>query len=268
MSWRRTLLLTLFDLRHSILRLKGLLFLVPFCLYWISMFHSFREFGVEFVTSQQGLVLSTVALKNPELVEILFVNSPSVLSLTLIAAMTTMPFMIMLASNNQLAADAGHGSLRYLLTRCSHTELFVSRFISCTLLVSLTFIIMLAYAVYLSLEIDQFVVSDTIHYASRILLIMVVYALPVIAFMSIFSALFSSTIGALLWGAVTFCVLLGIRFLYTEDIEQLKFILPNLYKNDLLLVNHNDINQYLFYMLIYTIVYASLGWFIFRNRNL
>lgn len=267
MSWRRILILSLFDLRHSILKTKGLLFLVPFGLYWISMFKLLKDGGAEFVLSQQGMVVSTLLL-TPELSEVLFASKPAVLSICLLLGLTTIPFMTMLAANNQLASDAGHGSIRYLLTRCSRTELFISRFMACVYLVGLAFIVMLSYGCFLSLEIDQFSLAETVNYGLMIASILIIYALPIIAFMSIFSAFFSSTLGSLLWGSVCFFLLMVIRYLYKGDLPQLEYILPNIYKSDLLMVNSPELTTALLYLIIYTAVYALVGWFIFKRRNL
>ncbi len=267
MSWRRILILSLFDLRHSIFKMKGLFFLVPFGIFWAITFYELEKGGIELVLSQQGLALSTLLL-NPEISELLLVNNPAVISICYYLGLSMIPFMTMLAANNQLASDAGYGSLRYLLTRCSRTELFLSRFLACVYLVSIAFVFVLGYACYVSLEIDQFTLMDTLLYGLKVATILVLYSLPIIAFMSIFSAFFSSTLGSLLWGAVCFFLLIIIRYWYTKDLSQLEYILPNIFKTDLLMINNPALANILLYLIIYTFIYGCVGWLIFKQRNL
>ncbi len=267
MSLRKIFILSLFDLKHATFKMKGLLFLLPFTLYWLSMFYLINKGGVEFITSQEGFIASSFIL-SPELSNLLFRENPAVISMCFLLALTTIPFFVVLASHNQLASDAGEGSLRYLLTRCSRTELFIARFLSACYIVIIAYSIMLAYTTYLSLNIDHFPLADTFSYALQIAVSLFIYALPIIAFMSIFSAYFSSSRAALLLGIVSFYLLMVIRYWYRTDLSQLDYLLPNIFKNDLLVVNNPSLGSVFFYLIIYTLVYGCIGCFIFHRRNL
>jgi len=90
MNFQRILVLALFDLRYSIFRIKGLMFLLPFTLYWLAIIRLLHDGGAEFVVSQQGILISTFFL-SPDITHTLFIDNPAVLSLCLMLALTTLP---------------------------------------------------------------------------------------------------------------------------------------------------------------------------------
>jgi len=263
---RRTLLLTLFDLRHSVFKVKGLLFLLPFLLYWLAILQLLHDGGAEFVVSQQGMLISTLLL-TPDVTRALFIDNPAVLSMALMLGLTTLPLFCMLAGCNQLAADAGRNSFRFLLTRCTRSELFVSRYLSACLLVAVALGLLIVAVTLMSLHIDRKPLPATLSYAAWILAVLVIYALPLIAFMSIFSSMMSGTVGAFLSGSAVFFVLMTISRWLDDDYPAVFYVLPNSLKASLYDVYSPDIIMTLAAMLAYSMIYLSLGWLLFQRRG-
>ncbi len=267
MNARRILILALFDLRHSVLRIKGLLFLLPFVLYWLAIIKLLHDGGAEFVVSQQGILITTFFL-SPDMTHILFIDNPAVLSICLMLALTTLPMFCILAANNQLAGDAGRGAFRFLLTRCSRGELYLSRYLSCCVLVAAALLLMVAGMVYLSLRIDGFQLRDTLLYGISIVTVLIIYALPLLAFMTIFSASMSGAMGSLLFGAVSFFIILITSRWMDEDYPWTVYVLPNSLKPGLYDFTSPDLLLNLSGLVVFTLVYLCIGWLFFRRRNL
>ena len=60
MNIKRVITLLGFDFYHSLFRLKGLAFLIPFAVFWYSMLRVLNEGGSEFLSSIEGLMLIKV----------------------------------------------------------------------------------------------------------------------------------------------------------------------------------------------------------------
>jgi hypothetical protein len=159
MNWKRLVILVQFDLRHSVFRLKGLVFLIPFFCFWYWIFRIFIKEGTDFLVSQESFVITYFFLRNTETVQSLLINNPPTLSVFLVLSITMMPFFVMLAGNNQLASDAGAQTFRYLLTRCTRMEIFFSRFISAYLLMVSTIILAAVIATIISLQYDKYSIT-------------------------------------------------------------------------------------------------------------
>ena len=181
MNLQRILVLALFDLRHSLLRIKGLMFLLPFFLYWLLIMKLMYEGGIEFVSSQAGRVISILIIDplfSGDAVEIahtLFDKNPATLSIALILGLTMSPLFCILAGCNQLAGDAGRYSFRFLLTRCTRTELLLSRYFSSAALIAISYLVLGIGMSLLSLEIDHFNTLETFNYGLGIAFILIIY---------------------------------------------------------------------------------------------
>ncbi len=263
MDWRRIIILVQFDFRHTIFRLKGLLFLIPFLFFWYWLFYLFIKQGTDFLVSQQSFVI-TAWLFNPETAQSLLLINPPTLSVFLILSLATMPFFVMLAGNNQLASDANNKTFRYLLTRCTRFEIFLARFISAYLLMAIATICVGVIATIISLQYDGYALPETSQYAVQIILLTLLYALPFFTYMSAISAFMSSALGTLLMSMVLYILLIIFSHYMWEEFS----LLPSYLKDTLLVSGTSDINIAIFGLLAYTLIYASLGLIIFRKRNL
>ncbi len=263
MDWRRIIILVQFDFRHTIFRLKGLLFLIPFLFFWYWLFYLLIKQGTDFLVSQQSFVI-TAWLFNPEAAQTLLLLNPPTLSVFLILSLATMPFFVMLAGNNQLASDASNKTFRYLLTRCTRFEIFLARFISAYLLMVIATICVGVIATIISLQHDGYALPETSQYAVQTILVTLLYALPFFTYMSAISAFMSSALGTLLMSMVLYILLIIFSHYMWEEFS----LLPSYLKDTLLVSGTSDINIAIFGLLAYTLIYASLGLIIFRKRNL
>jgi len=264
MNWKRLIILVQFDLIHSIFRLKGLVFLIPFFCFWYWIFRIFIKKGTEFLVSEESYVITYFFFRDTEIVQTLLVNNPPTLSVFLILSITTMPFFVMLAGNNQLASDAGAQTFRYLLTRCTRIEIFFSRFISAYLLTASTIILAAVIATIISLQFDKYTMTETLYYAQQVLLLTLVYVIPFLAYMSAVSAFMSSALGTLLMSIVLYIVLIVLGYYLPFEFS----LLPSGLKENLYILNKSNLTYALTGIMAYTLIYTGIGWSIFRKRNL
>lgn len=263
MNLHRLFILMIFDLRHAIFRLKGLLFLIPSLFFWYWLFKILIDQGTDFLVTKESFII-TAWLFNVETARALLINNPPTLSVFLILSVASMPFFVMLAGNNQLAGDAGRKSFRYLLTRCTRLEIFLARFLSSYLLMAGVIICAGTIATYISMQQDSHELLITLRYAKYVVLITLFYALPFFAYMSFVSSFMSSALGTLLNSMVIYVVLLILgHYLFTDF-----SFLPSGLKDKLFTIDMHDATYVITGLIIYTLVYSGLGWLIFRKRNL
>ena len=98
MNWQRLITLIKFDLYHSVFKLKGLVFLIPYLLFWYCIFSLLFEHGTDFLIRQETFII-TAYLFNTEAAQSLLIINPPTLSVYLILALVTMPFSEIAAIN-------------------------------------------------------------------------------------------------------------------------------------------------------------------------
>ena len=267
MNWKRISILAWFDLRHSVLKLKGLVFLVPFCFFWYWILEFLMKNGGKLLSSNESILFLSWLYK-PEIAQTLLVLHPPTLSMFFIISLATVPFFAMLSGNDQLASDTGRQTFRFLLTRCTRGEIFISRFISNYLILAISATGVAIIATAISLHVDQRASTETIVYALHITILILIYMLPFIGFMSTVSALMSSGLGALLMGVTLYTVLLMagsyVNYKFAADIS----FVPGGFKEYLFDIKHEDLQTGLVGLFGYACVYSTLGWLIFRQRNI
>ncbi len=267
MNIKRVLTLLGFDFYHSLFRLKGLAFLIPFALFWYSMLRLLTEGGSDFLTSIKGLMLIT-KLTSLEVAQQLLVLHPPTLSMFLLTSLTVTPVFVILGANNQLAADASSGSFRYLLTRCTRLEIFISRYLSAYFMIAMGIVFACLASTLISMDNDNRELSETITYALQSLSLVLLYTLPYVAFMSIISAFMSSALGTILMGFCTYVMAFLFIVYWKSDYPSISYLLPNTFKNDLIAIASNDSVIAIPGILAMTTIYLSIAWIIFRKRNI
>ncbi len=267
MNIKRVITLLGFDFYHSLFRLKGLAFLIPFAMFWYSMLRVLNEGGSDFLTSIEGLMLVT-KLTSLEVAQQLLVLHPPTLSMFLLTALTVTPLFVILGANNQLAADASSGSFRYLLSRCTRLEIFISRFLSAYFMIAMGIVFACLASTIISLDNDNRELSETIVYALQSLSLVLLYTLPYVAFMSIISAFMSSALGSILMGACVYVMTFVLIIYWNSDFPSISYLLPNTFKNDLIAIASNDSVFAISGILAMTTIYLGVAWIIFRKRNI
>jgi hypothetical protein len=267
MNWYRITTLLLFDLRHSIFAIKGLVFLIPFFLFWCLFLYSLKDGAASWLSSNEGMLIATRVFDFDTAKSLFLYHSPT-LSLFFILAITMMPVFVILGANDQVASDSARGPLRFLLTRCTRNEIFLARFLSALTLIGSAFCIITLMATMIALTTDINTAPAIIHYGIQTGLTLIVYVTPFVAFMSIISAFTSSALGSLLTGFSLYCLLLGIIVYYKANFPIIAFLLPSAIKKYLY---STDLQLFVFAvcsLLLYTLIYSFLGWLLFRKRNL
>ena len=260
--------LTLFDFYYSLISLKSLAFIIPYFLFWYLVFDNVTQLAVEWIHSAQGLFIASYVTEDQLLIERLFVERPATLSLYLLIATSITPLFILLAANNQYSSDATRGAFRFILTRATRTELYLSRFISVCLLVFICLFITLLWAsiqTYINKEDEM---QTIIFYGLQTYILIIFYSLPFIAFMSAVSSFTRSAFGCLFAGMMFYVLLIVISFLLRNDFSYASYFIPSGIKQTVIDVNTENLLKSIAVLLTYTLLYFGVGWFIFKRRDM
>lgn len=270
-SLRRVMVVCWNDFFYSLTRLKGLIFIVPFFLFWSWILDKFQQGAAVWLEKPEGIALATWMF-NPEQALSLFKTHPPTLSVFLLIALYTLPEFAMLGSYGQLASDAGRGYFRFLLSRCTRSEIFIGRFLSAFFLVSVSMIIIGVAVTWVSLTVDSRETTDIIGYALHVNFVLVLYALPFVLLMTLMGSIFSSGRACLFATFLLFVATKIVAFfarLQWPDMDYIDFALPSRLSS--LLVNSAAAAVELKAILalpIYAVVYGLCAWFMFNRRNL
>ena len=263
MNRKRILQLAKYDFLHSLFRLKGLLFFIPYFFYWYCIIWFFIKKGTGFLVTPESIAITSMVLDH-EIAEKLLIYNPAAISMFLLLSLASMPLFVMLAGNNQLASDCGRKSLRYLLIRCTRIEIFLARFFSAFLLMASGILVIFVIITIISGYHDGYSAVTTITYATQVLFIVILYSLPLLAFMSIVSAIMSSALGCLLSGFIFYICLL-VADHYFDPVFSL---VPSGLKHEILTANSENLPEIVTGLVIYTLVYLGLAWGLFRKRSI
>ena len=267
MNWNRIFILAVFDLRHAIFRLKGLVFLIPFLFFWYWMLKFLYEKGADLLVSRESVLLLSWLYK-PAVAQILLIAHPASLSVFLIMALATTPFFAMLGSSDQLAGDSARQTFRYFLTRCTRTEIFLGRLVSSYSLVASATILAATAAACISWQIDHRALDVTLLYAAQVVVMTLLYILPYVTYMAAISSLMSSALSTLLMGMMIYLTLAMTGSHLSNRLSLDIALVPGGMKELLFGIHPHDQMYASVGLLAYTAVYGVLGWFIFRRRNL
>ncbi len=260
--------LVLFDFYTSLSSLKSLIFLIPYFLFWYLVLTNISEEAIEWLQSGKGLFIASWLLGDQELALQLFVDRSVTLSIYLMISLSLMPLFIMLAANNQYSSDASSGAFRFILTRSTRKELFVSRFIAVLMLVSCCILITTSWATilaYLNQEDDP---QTLLLFAFQTFLILFFYSLPFTSYMSMVSAFAKSTIGSLFLGMMLYVFLVVLILMLKDDVNFIIYIIPGWVKTYLYSINTENILISVSLLSGYMIVYFMCGWKIFASRDM
>ncbi len=270
MNPRRVMILCINDLGYSLSHLKGLIFLVPYTLFWIWLLGKFDQGAAAWFQRPEGLAFASWIF-NPELAQELFASHPPTLSAWYLISLFTLPLFVQLASCNQLAGDAGRGYFRYLLSRCTRMEIFSARLLSTSLLLLGASSLSVIAAMLISLDLDQRDAAEVIAYSVHVGLVTPLYILPYVLLMSMLSALFSSPAASLFAAMLLF---VGVKFagflmhLRWPDLEAVSWLLPSHTAAMLVEPGRGGEALALLCLSAYICAYGLLAMLIFRRRDL
>jgi ABC-2 type transport system permease protein len=258
----------MFDFCYSLANLKSLAFIIPYFFFWYLFFDHISELAVQKLQSAQGLFVASWLLDDQGLAMQMFVDRPASLSIYLLVSTTITPLFILLAANNQYSSDAARGAFRFILTRTTRIELYLSRFIAATLLVLICTFVTTLWASILALLNNENELQAIIIFGLQTFTLLSFYSLPFIAFMSTVSVLTRSAFGCLFSGMMMYILILTISLLLKEDISYSIYLIPSGIKSTLININLENIFISIAALSCYTLVYFTCGWLIFKRRDM
>lgn len=271
MNWHRILELTLFDLRWSLFRRKGLMYILPFSLFWYLVLKSAYEGAANNWYQTNGvLILASIGF-DMETLNRLFIELPPSMSALFVGAIYTTPFFIMLAANDLFATDLGSGYFRLLISRCHRIEIFLARYLSGFLLTAFCTVITAVAATLIATFIEDYPVTTTMGYFLKVISLLILYSMPFIAVMAIISSSLNSAITAILLASVGYPILmlcLSIADAYFNKPELFLYLLPSSVKKDLISLETAGLFTALAAIPLYTVIFAWMGWAVFKRRSL
>jgi ABC-2 type transport system permease protein len=260
--------LTLFDFSYSLANLKSLAFTIPYFFFWYIFFEKISDLAVEKIQSAQGLFVASWALDNQELAVQMFVDRPASISIYLLVSISIMPLFILLAANNQYSSDAARGAFRFILTRATRIELYLSRFIAVAILVLSCLFITSVWASIQAVINNEAELQNIITYGFQTYMLLSFYSLPFIAFMSTVSVLTRTAFGCLFLGMMMYILILTISIFLQDDISYSVYLIPSGIKSILIDVTLENIFISVAALSCYTLIYFGCGWFIFNRRDM
>jgi ABC-2 type transport system permease protein len=260
--------LTLFDFYHSLTSLKSLAFIIPYFFFWYLFFDNISELAVEKLKSEQGLFIASWLLEDQDLAMQMFVDRSASLSIYLFVSLTVAPLFILLAANNQYSSNAARGAFRFILTRATRIELYLSRFIAVSILVLMCIFLTSLWASVLAFINNEETLDVIIIYGLQTFTVVFFYSLPFIAFMSMISAIARSAFGSLCLGVMAYVLLIMISLWLKADINYAIYLIPSGISSILINVNMENIFISVAVLSCYTLVYFVCGWNIFKRRDM
>ncbi len=260
--------LTLFNFCYSLSSLKSLAFIIPYFLFWYLIFDNVILLAVEWLQSTQGLIFVSWITQDQELALELFVDRSASLSIYLLVSITLTPLFILVAANNQYSSDMTRGAFRFLLMRATRAEIYFSRFIAVTLLVLICVSITSVWASIQALLNEEDALEAITVFGLQTFIIVFVYSLPFIAFMSMISSIARSALGSLFLGMMSYVILLLISFWFNSDISQAIYLIPSGLKSYLIDIYTENILIAVAALCAYTLFYFVCGWHIFKRRDI
>ena len=270
MNFHRILELALFDLRWSLLRRKGLMYILPFGLFWYVVLKQFYQ-GAAYSIQTNGVVILSGIGFDMDTLNHLFIELPPSMSALYLGAIYTAPFFVMLAANDLFSSDLGGGYFRFLVTRCQRSEIFLARCLSCLLIIASCTLICAAITGLIATFIEGYPGTVTSAYFFKIIFILIIYSIPFVAGMAVLSAMLNSAITVMLLAVVGYTLtLLGISIAEVAFHEPVIFnyLLPSGVKKDLISIKSADLWIAIAALPAYTLIYGWAAWSVFRRRNL
>lgn len=257
------------DLSEVLRSARGILFLVFFGIFWFWLFSLLSDGQAKFLGSKEaGFLLNWMF--DATFTQTLFVERDPTLSAVFFMALGTAPFFVIIVASDQTATDIGTRYMRFLLPCCQRHEIFIARFFSTYILVVLAWGFVAISAMMLS-SIAGTSRPDSLMYSLQIWLSLSLYSLPLVGLMAFFAASVASVGLTVLTGLSTY-IILAVLAWYVEaymgkNLQWFTYILPNAFKAHLLGIQGKDAFTALITMPIYTFVYTSLAWLVFRKRD-
>ncbi len=259
------------DLYYALRSARGVLFLVFFSVFWLWVFSKFGKINTQWLSNPDGAMMLSW-LFDQKTAQALFVDRHPGFSLFYLVAINTAPLFVLFAASDQTANDIGSKYLRFLLPRCQRIEIYLGRFLGCVLLVWAAYIAVSVVAALWVVLFNNANLGEIIVEWLWVVISLMVYVLPFIAFMSLCSALVGSAGLSALLGLGSYLIvviiigILGFRWQGAADL--VAWVLPNAIKPWVLLMDVWQLIKAALVGFIYILVYGWLGWIMFSRRDI
>lgn len=269
-SPRRTGRLLCFDLASSILRLKGLFFLVPFFLFWYPLLRFTGTRLAGWMQQPDGLLLASGFYTRAEL-QTLFVSHPPALSIFYVTALATLPLFAVLAGLDQYSSDLGRGWYRLLATRCSRAEIFATGWLTALCLLGGALTVTTLAATGIALARADYAPLPALGYAGQIWLILMGYSAALTGFMAVISVSCRSPLASLFLGLFGYLFVLLAAAVLDAAVPQapvFHYLLPGALKPWMLELRPAALPLLTGCLCAYALVYTGTAWKLFQRAAL
>ncbi len=229
---------------------------------------------VEMMTKQLGVSVFDWALGKEDQEHAFYLarERPALASAILLVLLFTLPFLIALGAFNQFSGDTQYGRFRFLLLRTERANIFFGRFLGTFLFTSIILLILMAIIfLYFAFKARYYPIGEVAIWLVHGYVVMVLFALPYIAFCAMVSAVIDSPIGAL--GIIQLIIIfIPVCFAVASGIEKEfgygSFLLPWGWRYKLLHPNPVWVLSGCAAMIGYTVLFLWAGYKVFSKRDL
>ncbi|MEM7027740.1 MAG: hypothetical protein AAF410_05910 [Pseudomonadota bacterium] len=260
--------LVLFDLFHSLSSMRNIIFIIPYFLFWFIMFYSINAESIDWLKSIAGIAAASWFLGNNELASTLILERSAIISLYLIVSIVVMPVFVMFVTNNPFSSHLANGTFRFLSTRVSRNEIYFSRIFSSFLVISLCLLFTTIWGTVIAIIYDDKSLTEIIVFAFQTWLILVIYSIPFISFVSCLSSITRSGMSNLFLSITIYTILVFIILGFYKDYEWITFLLPSGVRPYMLDMSFNSLMITLGVLSTYTLLFGSVGWWRFSKQDI
>lgn len=272
------LILTWDNLKNSLRTKKALIFLVLYLLVFGLIVYAFfhlqeeierqiREQGISNIQKEFMMEFSRSVIREKAddnaIVEFLFDVPPLNIMMFFISLIGT-PLLLFILNYDKISQEIYDGTIRYLLFRASRFQIFFSKFLSSLLECSaVTFAALILGVLWASIRFETVNFAVSMNYGIRYWLIAQFFLAAFVAFSLMASAIFKKPFTSLIVCFVGYVAMPVIPFYvsYISPYDQAYF--PGLFLN-----NSPQLSSSLGIYLIFTAIFLTIGYTIFKRADL
>lgn len=268
-NFNRLWSLTTFELARLFASKRGLVVLLAFALVWFLIFYFVISTASNFISSEVFKSAAEYLFGKLNLLNLLSWDLPE-LSMYWLISVYLLPIFVFLFTCDQTCSDRERGTLRYLLLRCSRTELLFGRFLGQVFIVSILIFTTLCASLLLALFNAQPISFHTFILSGQIFIKLVVISLPFIASMSLINVFVSSakmSLIAYLLIYIAVGIVINILAHYMGDFSWLFYVMPGGQIDQLIGFDFTWVNDVAI-PLMQTLLYLLIAQFMFKKVSL
>ena len=270
LNLQHVVVLARYELAKAVVSARGVLFLVLYGIIWFWILWRLAGGHATWFAEPEGNMVASWLL-DPATARHLFVDNPPTLSAFFVLALTLLPIFVLWGSGDQTASDIGNKHLRFLIPRCGRLEIYVGRSIGAITFISVFHLTIVAIATIISSFADPDGAAATFGFGIRVAFVVLLYALPFVALMALVGALTGSAPVAVLTAISAYAIIAVFANLLSMTwpaAEWIGYLLPTPLKPRLWTGDTGTLLAAGAGLLAYTAVYFSVGWWIFRRRDI